>query len=58
MIFLKAKMPQILHMPFESFFADCYIKGFFTLTDQKVKETLANLYYLRFRKNLLNLMNL
>ena len=35
---------------FESFFADCYIKGLFNLTDQKVKETLANLYHLKFRE--------
>ena len=35
---------------FESFFADCYIKGFFNLTDQKVKETLANLYDMKFRE--------
>jgi len=35
---------------FESFFADCYIKGLFNLTDQKVKETLANLYDMKFRE--------
>jgi hypothetical protein len=33
---------------FESFFADCYIKGDFNLTDQKVKNALTKLYFLKF----------
>jgi hypothetical protein len=33
---------------FESFFADCHIKGDFDLRDQKVKNALTNLYYLKF----------
>lgn len=33
----------------ESFFADCYIKGHFNLTDQKVKTALSNLYYVKFK---------
>ena len=34
---------------FETFFADCYIKGDFNLTDQKVKNTLTKLYFLKFK---------
>jgi hypothetical protein len=33
---------------FESFFAECHINGDFNLRDQKVKNALANLYYLKF----------
>ena len=34
---------------FESFFADCYKKGQFNLTDQKIVDTLSNLYFHNFR---------
>ena len=34
---------------FESFLADCYVNGVFNLTDQKVKQTLSHLYYLKFK---------
>ncbi len=34
---------------FESFFADCYVKELFSLTDQKIKETLSNLYLSKFK---------
>jgi len=33
---------------FESFFADCHINGDFNLRDQKVKNSLTNLYFLKF----------
>ena len=33
---------------FETFFADCHIKGAFNLRDQKVKNALTNLYFLKF----------
>jgi hypothetical protein len=34
---------------FESFFADCYIKGDFNLIDQKVRNALSDVYYLKFK---------
>jgi len=34
---------------FESFFADCYIKRDFNLTDQKVKNVLTKVYFLKFK---------
>jgi len=34
---------------FESFFADCYKKGQFNLTDQKIVDTLSNLYFHNFK---------
>ncbi len=45
----KNQDAAIIAYAFESFFADCYVKGFFNLSDQKVKETLSNLYYLNFK---------
>lgn len=34
---------------FESFFADCHVKKLFNLTDQKIIETLSNLYFHKFK---------
>ncbi len=34
---------------FESFFADCYKKELFNLTDQKIVDTLSNLYLHKFK---------
>jgi len=46
-IFINEKAASIAYQ-FESFFADCHIKGDFNLSDQKVKNALTKLYFLKF----------
>ena len=43
-IFQEKDAAQIAYT-FETLIADCYIKGLFHLNDQKVKETLAQIYF-------------
>jgi hypothetical protein len=45
-IFKNERAASIAYQ-FETFFADCYIKGDFNLTDQKVKNALTKLYFLK-----------
>jgi hypothetical protein len=47
-IFKNERAASIAYQ-FETFFADCYIKGDFNLRDQKVKNALTNLYFLKFK---------
>jgi len=47
-VFKNEKVASIAYQ-FESFFADCYIKGDFNLTDQKVKTALTKVYFLKFK---------
>jgi hypothetical protein len=47
-IFKNEKAASIAYQ-FETFFADCHINGDFNLTDQKVKNALANLYFLKIK---------
>ena len=46
-IFKNERAASIAYQ-FETFFADCYVKGDFNLTDQKVKNALTELYFLKF----------
>ena len=46
-IFKNERAASIAYQ-FESFFADCHIKGDFDLRDLKVKNGLTNLYFLKF----------
>ena len=43
-IFKETKAKRVAYA-FESFFADCYLKGLFNLTDQKIIGTLSDLYF-------------
>lgn len=47
-IFQHPEVAEIAYV-FESFFADCYVRGLFNLTDQKTKETLSDLYYMKLK---------
>ena len=47
-IFKNERVASIAYQ-FESFFAECYIKGDFNLTDQKVKNTFTKVYFLKFK---------
>jgi len=47
-IFKNESVASIAYQ-FESFFADCYIKGDFNLTDQKVENGLTKVYFLKFK---------
>jgi len=46
-IFKNERAASIAYQ-FETFFADCYVKGDFNLTDQNVKNALTKLYFLKF----------
>ena len=52
-IFKNSDVKRIAYA-FESFFADCYVKGLFNLTDQKIKVTLSNIYFHKFKGKLIN----
>lgn len=45
----KEPRAQRVAYAFESFFADCYVKGRFNLTDQKIMHTLGSLYFHKFK---------
>ena len=45
----KEPRAKRLAYAFESFFADCYVKGQFNLPDQKIVDTLSNLYFHNFK---------
>ena len=47
-IFKNERVASIAYQ-FESFFADCHIKGDFNLSDQKVKNALTKVYFLKFK---------
>ena len=47
---LKNEKGAHIAYAFESFFSDCYTKGTYNLSDQKVKETLKNLYFHKFKE--------
>ncbi len=47
-IFKEPRAKRVAYA-FETFFADCYLKEQFNLTDQKIVDTLSNLYFHKFK---------